>query len=239
MKATVVKRDDVAPGGAVRVRGLVLVGGRSTRMGRDKDRIEYAGISSSAEGHTSAARRAVEALRAVCVDVHLATRFGQDIAPDVQHVPRIVDRQPGIGPVAGIYSAFAYDRNSAWFVVACDLPLLTAEDVYYLFARRDPSKIATTAVAMNVEDVEGGRSRRIGPEANSRFPEPLCTIWEPLAYQVIETSIASGMYSPQALLRRLEVQLVELPNTLALYNANTPEEAARARALIGLKCPSV
>ena len=43
--------------------------------------------------------------------------------------PQIVDRQPGIGPIAGISAALLEHPKAAWLVLACDLPFLTERHV--------------------------------------------------------------------------------------------------------------
>ena len=136
--------------------GLVLAGGSSTRMQRDKAAIEYHGQSQL--------QWTFQLLSHVCAATFVSVRPDQREEPTRAGLPQIVDRQPGIGPIAGISAALQAHPKAAWLVVACDLPFLSETTLRHLVARRDPTKLATAY-----------RS------SHDALPEPLCAIWEPLA----------------------------------------------------------
>ena len=115
--------------------GLVLAGGASTRMRTDKAALEYGGQPQL--------RRAFEMLSQVCAATFVSVRPDQRDDPARAGYPQIVDRQPGIGPIAGISAALLEHPKAAWLVLACDLPFLTEETLQNLIAHRDPHKIAT------------------------------------------------------------------------------------------------
>ena len=118
--------------------------------------------------------------------------------------PQIVDRQPGIGPIAGISAALLEHPKAAWLVLACDLPFLTERTLQHLIAHRDPHKIATAY-----------RS------AHDGLPEPLCAIWEPAAREPVLAYIASGKQCPRKFLINSDTALLDLPEQQALDNVNT------------------
>ena len=89
--------------------GVVLAGGASRRMGRDKALLVIGGESLA----QSAARR----LAAVCPEVLLADA-GRALLPDLRSVPD----GPGRGPAAGILGAAAACPGRPLLVLACDLP---------------------------------------------------------------------------------------------------------------------
>lgn len=92
---------------------LVLCGGRSTRMGRDKASLPFGGDTLLA--------RVVEILRGVVPDVVLVAREGQAV-PDGVAVVR--DPAEGLGPLAAIAAGLASLRTDRAFVAPCDAPLL-------------------------------------------------------------------------------------------------------------------
>jgi len=98
--------------------GLVLAGGASTRMQRDKAAISYHG---KAQLHW-----AYELLTGFCAATFISVRPDQRDEPTRASLPQIVDAQPGIGPLAGISPALTQHPKAAWLVVACDLPFLNA-----------------------------------------------------------------------------------------------------------------
>src|SRR5579859_4577942 len=99
-----------------RMKGLVLVGGLSERMGQPKALMEFEG--------KPLYRRAIDLLTPVCSSVYLAAREGQSF-----DVPVIYDDAfKSIGPASGLLSAHHTYRDT-WFVLACDFPLATAEAI--------------------------------------------------------------------------------------------------------------
>ena len=203
------------------VHGLVLAGGMSTRMGRDKASIEFTpGISQ--------ARRTADLLSEVCDSVFLSARGDQSLPADVRHLPVIADRHDGIGPVGGMLSAFAHDPTAAWFVVGCDMPLLEAGDVRELFEKRNPYRLATcfaTPADAPQGHVPAGGYERTDKEL---LPEPLCAIYEPKARTRMFTFLAEGVTCPRWMLRNGGADLVRPARAQAVYNANNPDDLARA-----------
>lgn len=186
------------------VNGLVLAGGRSTRMQRDKAALDYTGRPQLQVTWDLVAPRVARTFVSVRADQH------DD--PLRARLPQIVDA-PGVGgPIAGILAALASDPAAAWLVVACDLPLLDGATLDELLAARDPARLATAF-----------RSR------GDRLPEPLCAIWEPGSRSAILTWVAGGQHCPRRFLINHDVALLELTDPHALDNANTPDEHAAAR----------
>lgn len=188
--------------------GLVLAGGASTRMGRDKAALAYHGRSQL--------EWTFELLSDVCAATFVSVRPDQRDEPTRAAFPQLVDLQPGIGPVAGIAAALQQHPKAAWLVVACDLPFITREVLTNLIGQRDPSAIATAY-----------RS------AHDGLPEPLCAIWEPGARDSLHAHIASGKQCPRKFLINSETKLLNLPDARALDNINTREEYQSANSALG------
>jgi molybdenum cofactor guanylyltransferase len=186
--------------------GLVLAGGKSQRMGHDKGQINY---------HGKPQREYMsDLLAAFCQETYLSCRPEQmqDIPKNYTALP---DSFSDLGPYGAILSAFRHRPNVAWFVVACDLPLLDADALQQLIENRNPSKIAT---AFNSPDNE--------------FPEPLITIWEPKSYMILLQFLAQGFSCPRKVLINNEIQLINSHHTKALTNVNDATEYARIQSLI-------
>jgi molybdopterin-guanine dinucleotide biosynthesis protein A len=181
--------------------GLVLAGGRSTRMGRDKALLTYS------DGRPQAVV-AYELLREFCGRVYLSVRTRRET---LSEWPQLVDRYEEIGPMAGILTALDEHREAAWLVVACDLPFLNRETLRQLLAARDPQRIATAF-----------RS------AHDDLPEPLCAIYEPAARARLLELVSKGLHCPRKALINSPVHLVELADRRALDNVNDPLEYERA-----------
>ena len=187
------------------INGLVLSGGQSSRMGTDKGEIYY---------HDKSQRRYLyDMMLPFCEAVFISCNNEQ--SKQIIDMPVIEDRYINIGPLNGILSAFQANANTAWLTVACDLPFLNQKTIAYLVDHRNHSKIAT--VFYNEEE---------------KFIEPLITIWEPAANNILLKFLAEGCYSPSKILSKSDVEMIHVPNALALKNINTKEEYSEAISLI-------
>lgn len=185
--------------------GLVLAGGHSRRMGRDK-----AGIAIDGRTQLDRAYGLLEHLVARCF---VSVRADQQDDPLRSRYPRIVDAAGVEGPIAGIRAAQVAHPDAAWLVLAIDLPLLDAATLQNLIARRDPARVATAY-----------RSSHDG------LPEPLCAIYEPSAAAAIDAFLATGRNCPRKFLIQSDTLLIEQPNPQSLDNVNTPADLAAATA---------
>lgn len=184
--------------------GLVLAGGASTRMRQDKARLQYHGRSQL--------EWAYELLAPFCAATFVSVRPDQREEPTRAAYPQIVDREPGIGPLAGISAALQTHPKVAWLVLACDLPFLTESALRKLVEERDPASIATAY-----------RSSHDG------LPEPLCAIWEPAAREAVSAHLQAGKHCPRKLLINSQCKLIDLSEPKALDNINTIDELQAAK----------
>jgi molybdenum cofactor guanylyltransferase len=191
----------------VTIHGLILAGGSSSRMRRDKAALPYLGKSQLDRAFELASRHVAR--------VFVSVRANQTADPTRAHRPLIVDSVAGEGPIVGIRSALAAIPSAAWLVVACDLPFLSDTALSQLLRERDPQAVATA-----YRSVHDG------------LPEPLCAIWEPAAGPALASYQDSGGICPRKFLIRHAAKLLEPLDRRALDNVNTPEEYAQALATI-------
>jgi molybdenum cofactor guanylyltransferase len=187
--------------------GLLLAGGRSRRMGRDKAALAAAGRSQL--------ERAMALLAPHVERAFVSVRADQRSDPLRAGFPQIVDRHENLGPIAGLLAAQAQYPGHAWLVLACDLPLLDAATLTHLLRHRAAAREASAY-----------RSSRDG------LPEPLCAIYEPSSRARLAAYVAAGRDCPRKFLMQADVELLDEPNPRALDNANTPEEYAAAMAAL-------
>jgi molybdopterin-guanine dinucleotide biosynthesis protein A len=192
--------------------GLILAGGASKRMHRDKAALQYQGKTQLERAFELAGRH---------VDrVFVSLRADQTSDPARARRPMIVDSIEGEGPIVGIRSALAAHPEVAWLVLACDLPFLSDAAIEELLRRRDPSALATAYKS-----------------AHDGLPEPLCAIWEPAAARPLADYQAAGSDCPRKFLIRHCAHLIDLPDPRALDNVNTPEEYSRAVSVLEALAP--
>lgn len=183
-----------APSPKPKPNGLVLAGGRSTRMGRDKGLIDYHGAPQR--------EVAFNLLRPFCNRVFLSLNAGQATTADPRF-PVLVDETPDAGPLGGLLTAFHHDPTVAWLTVPCDLPFLTEKTISILLQHRDPARMATA-----FRGADG-------------WPEPLVTLWEPAALPFLRQAAEHGD-GPRRVLLHVRAALVDVPDFKEFLNANEP-----------------
>jgi len=183
--------------------GLVLAGGHSTRMRRDKASLNYHG-STQLEWAMALIEPRVER-------AFVSVRPDQLNDPVRSRFECILDQHVNLGPIAGIVAAQAAYPEAAWLVIACDLPFLDAETLDHLVWARRAERQATAY-----------RSSHDG------LPEPLCAIYEPSSRTALTEYVGHGRQCPRKFLLQADTALLEEPNPRALDNINTPEEYGSA-----------
>jgi molybdopterin-guanine dinucleotide biosynthesis protein A len=184
--------------------GLVLAGGRSTRMRRDKAALEYRPGLTQLDS-------AMRLLEGRVARAFISVRADQSADAVRANYPRIVDHGDVEGPIAGISAALSGHPDTAWLVLACDLPFLEATTLDFLIAARDDAREATAF-----------RSSHDG------LPEPLCAIYEPRALAGIRAHLAAGKNCPRKYLINADTKLLDQPDPRALDNVNTVAEYGAA-----------
>ena len=194
-------------GAKPKLRGLVLAGGKSQRMGKDKSLLDF---------HGQPQRLHMAGLLSkFCDSTYLSCRADQ-VEEMAGPFPTLPDTFLGLGPMGAILSAFRAGPDAAWLVVACDLPLLDHATLGFLTKNRNTSKMATSFLS----PVTG-------------FPEPLIAIWEPRAYPVLLNFLSQGYSCPRKALINSPIELLTVPDAQALRNVNTPEDLAEVRGMMG------
>ncbi|MES2425834.1 MAG: NTP transferase domain-containing protein [Bacteroidota bacterium] len=192
--------------------GLVLAGGQSVRMGTDKGALNWYGKE---QRYFMA-----DLLKGYCEDVYISCRAEQK--QDIQANYNVLqDTFTNLGPFGAILSAFREKPDSAWLVVACDMPLLDADTFDHLIKNRNPASIATAY-----------ESSFYG------FPEPLITIWEPKSYAIMLAFLAQGYSCPRKVLINSDTTLLKPLNIDVLTNVNTPEDFEKIKRQIHQKIAS-
>lgn len=179
-----------------KLKGLVLVGGKSARMGKDKSMLKYYDDPQW--------KHSYNLLSQYCDEVFVSVA---DEKEQFSEVKQITDKFLGLGPMGGILSSFQEDPNAAWLVVACDLPLLSTTSLDQLVKNRNPQKFATSF-----------KSPTLG------FPEPLICIWEPRSYGRLLEFLSWGYSCPRKALINSDIELLIADKEEEMTNVNTPEE---------------
>lgn len=197
------------------VEGFILVGGQSRRMGSDKSQLVFGG-QTGVEHITAALRNLTPLIRLVGAQDH--QNFN-----GLENVPDAFERWGALG---GIQAALAACQSEWAVIVACDLPLVTAE----LFARL--SQFTLPAEAELVDAVV--------PIQPDERPQPLCAIYRRESCAAVANGlIKADEHKPRALLGNVRTrwvkfgELSDLPGAEHFFlNVNTPNDYERARDIL-------
>jgi molybdopterin-guanine dinucleotide biosynthesis protein A len=188
--------------------GLVLTGGASTRMGKDKALLDRQG-----EPQLLATFRLLSQHVQSCF---VSLRRDQREESIRAGLPGIFDETDGIGPAAGLLAAHGAYPDVAWLVLACDLPRLQSSTLLGLIRARD-GRHAAIAYRSAVDDL----------------PEPLCALWEPAALASLSRQAQAGRYRLRDILESDDTLLLSTPSGDVLENINTPQDLQRLRGPVG------
>ncbi|MBW8685631.1 NTP transferase domain-containing protein [Chitinophaga rhizophila] len=192
---------------AAPLKGLILCGGRSTRMKQDKSQIAYHGMPQW--------EYLYYLVQAVIPEVYVSCREEQRDTLRTG-IPVITDNVAGAGPSVGLLSAHAAHPEAAWLVLAVDLPLISEQSLNYLVSNRQADKDATSLIS-----------------PFNQLPEPLIAIWEPSGLALLEKNFGEGRNCPRKTLLNADILQLENPFSVEQFNANTEEEMSEASRKLG------
>lgn len=175
--------------------GFVLVGGNSSRMGRDKALLPWNG--------TTLGQYVAGIVKDVCGSVSLVgdpARFGS------LGYPIYADRLPGHGPISGIVTALTVTPSEWSLVAGCDMPGVTPAALQFLLDEAAVTKHQCVAP--------------LGPAG----PEPLCAVYHRTCLPLLEKAITEGRFKMMGVLQELSTRLVTGIDPGCFANLNTPED---------------
>lgn len=191
------------------ISGIVLAGGKSTRMGRDKAWVELGGKPLIV--------RVLESLRPVVDDVVIVTNEPEKFSKLDARCVR--DTIPGEGPLIGLQSGLKAIRNTWGFVATCDMPFLNTDFVYFLLRQ------TTRWDAV----VPGSPEKRF----------PLSAMYSKRCVPPIEHEIGRGKREVVSFFDSVRVRWIPLnvlkrgvDVERVLLNVNTPEDLEKAKAML-------
>jgi len=179
--------------------GFVLVGGSSSRMGRDKALLPY--------GDGTLVEHVAAQVASAAGSVALA---GSAIQYAALGLPCIPDNFPGSGPLAGIQAALAASSATWNLVVACDMPALTVDFLKGL-----------------LEAAESADAGALVPAWPSGWLEPLCAVYRRELADPLAEILRRGERQIVRALASLDVARWPITQPEYFENLNTPHDWAR------------
>jgi FdhD protein len=184
------------------ITGVILAGGASSRMGKNKALLEVDGVPMIT--------RTYRVLAGLFHEVLIVTNSPHDY--DFLPCQKVPDIYPGYGAIAGLHSALEHSWTPHSFVTACDLPFLDPALIRHLCDLRTENRDAVVPYS------EGGQ-------------EPLYAVYATACKAVFENAIRQGERKILDVLARMDLRTVSCDEVrrvgggaTAFYNVNTPQE---------------
>ncbi|MBI2167007.1 MAG: molybdenum cofactor guanylyltransferase [Candidatus Omnitrophica bacterium] len=182
--------------------GIVVAGGKSSRMGRDKAFLDWQG--------RPLIQAVVESLAGHVSEIIVVAKEKEKFKFQFERETLLVaDRFPYFSPLVGIATGLFYSRTELNFVLACDMPQVKMRVVKRL--------------CESMEDFDAVLPR------SSYGLEPLCAVYRKSALGVFEARIRRGSLSVRDALEDLRIKVVpwdeeSREEPLVFMNLNTPAE---------------
>jgi molybdopterin-guanine dinucleotide biosynthesis protein A len=191
------------------VTGVILAGGKSRRMGRDKAFLPF--------GKGLLIERVIEVIEQVTEEVILITNS----PTQYQHfgLPMFADVIPEAGSLGGIYTGLVCAKAPYSLCLACDMPFVKPEFLRFLC---DTAAEADVVIPRNAEDFQ-----------------TLCAVYSQACREPIRQKIEANRLKITGFFDQVRVRVIEGeqlsgfdPHDVMFFNANTPEEYAKAQQLL-------
>jgi molybdopterin-guanine dinucleotide biosynthesis protein A len=191
---------------------IILAGGRSTRLGRDKASEPLLGVP--------LLRRVIDSLAGLVDELVVVGRRDQDLEWARTSKVRIVSEvYPDSGPAGGLYTGLESIAAPVALAVACDMPLL-----------QPPLMAALLAL------VRGHQA--VVPVSDGQL-QPLCAVYRKSCLDRIQAEIEAGNLKLVSIVERLDAHYVERdvwrkydPDGLSFSNLNSEADLRRAESIL-------
>ena len=194
----------------MQITGIVLAGGKSSRMGTDKCKLKLGGKTLT--------EIALNKLQTICNEVVISSNSHDFDHLGVKIIPDLIT---GCGPLAGIYSAIKETNAENYLVLPADLPFIPVGFLQMLTQ-------------------SSGNFDVVVPRNNEGFIEPLAAYYSRRSLQVVEDSLLSSDFSVYKIFSKLNAQYIDwenlqFPNIENIFmNLNSPEDYRKAAEIIGM-----
>jgi molybdopterin-guanine dinucleotide biosynthesis protein A len=172
------------------VTGIILAGGKSSRMGTDKGLQVLCG--------KPLISYVIDALSGLCSDILISTSsneyksFGYKV---------IADEFPGIGPMGGIYSALRQSSTENNLVISCDLPFISGDLMAHILKNSAGCQVAV-------------------PWQGNQHYEPLCGFYNKSVLDSMIDFIQKGNFKLPDLFKEISINRLIINENQCFYSKN-------------------
>lgn len=133
------------------ITGIILAGGKSTRMGRNKSFLEFEGLT--------AIQRTVNLIQSIFCEAIIITNTPNEYG--FLNLKIFRDIYEGKGPLSGIHSGLINSNTADNFIISCDLPLMNKEMIEYICNFNTDKDITICKSKGKLQNLAGRYSKKV------------------------------------------------------------------------------
>jgi len=179
--------------------GLILMGGKSRRMGRDKAGLVFHQLPQYLHLNHLLENCGLKAL------LSLREEQLNELSSDK---PYVLDAYGDAGPLGAILSAQDQYPQAAFLVIPCDMPRIDESLLRLLIQNRKPKESQVC----------------LFQHPSNHNPEPFPSIWEASTHSVLQKAVAKGNLGVKKLLQKFTLNQLYQADPHYFLNVNHPEE---------------
>ncbi|MDI6767277.1 MAG: molybdenum cofactor guanylyltransferase [Bacteroidota bacterium] len=146
--------------------GVILAGGKSSRMGQNKAMLEFRG--------KPFIQHIAETLKEIFEEVIIISDDTE--AYKFLYLPVYVDVYKNCGPLGGIHSAFINSNTENIFVASCDLPFINFDVVRFLIDHHSHNEVTVFSVDQQIQPLFGLYNRSCFLELENHLKQKRCSV---------------------------------------------------------------
>lgn len=185
--------------------GLILAGGKSTRMGFDKRKLLI-------NGQPVILKLAAD-LKKFCSRVMISCKKDDPVLADIEN---LYDEYSFGGPLDGIITALKFFPNHNILVLTGDQPFVSPEHLENLITKSDPVKPVTAFF-----------------NQDTFKPEPFPSLWKSFALESVEVFLKKHRPSPLDFMLRTDINVIQTSDKRFSINLNTPDDLRKFKEISG------
>lgn len=170
------------------VTGILLAGGLSSRMGKEKGLVKV--------GNQYLYEYPLQVLEACCNEILISTCKDSVIS---RSYPIVCDETSGLGPIGGIYTCLKHSSNDLNVILSYDMPGVNEALVRYM-----------------LHEIKG--DDMVVPSLKANQPEPLCGIYRKSILPVIEACIQQNEYAVHAVRNRSRSKVLLIKQHMSFWH---------------------
>jgi molybdopterin-guanine dinucleotide biosynthesis protein A len=180
------------------VTGIILAGGRSSRMGTEKGLVSVGGNPMISHVIQTLEKLGVKSIK-ICANDERYEQF---------NYPVIKDLVKGKGPIGGIYSALVESTTDKNVILSCDIPNISVDILQYLLENSEDELAAISSF--------------------EKKTHPLIGVYKLGGLSIIKECLENDQLRLIDMCEKLDASIVEIPGSVGsdrhFFNLNTPEE---------------